>query len=348
MQSFFDLTFEALTGKVQAWGQPAYRARQIWQAVYRDLAASPDAITTLGKPLRQQLGETLSLASLTPAVTLRSSDQQTRKTLFNLADGRAIETVLMSYDHDGTKSRQTVCISAQAGCALGCVFCATGQMGFQRNLTAGEMVEQVLYYARVLKSEGESLTNVVVMGMGEPFLNYEATLAAIDRLNDAEGFNFGERRITVSTVGLPAMIERFAAERRQVNLAVSLHAATDKLRSRLLPINRQYSLSVLLPAIRHYIELTHRRVTFEWALIKGVNDTSEQALKLADLAAGLLCHVNLIQLNPSQGYAEAGSTREQAEAFKAVLDGRGIPCTIRVRRGIDIHAGCGQLAGRVS
>jgi 23S rRNA (adenine2503-C2)-methyltransferase len=348
MSSFFDLTFDQLAAQVQAWGQPAYRAKQIWQAVYRDLAASPDAITTLGKPLRQQLAESLPLSSLTPAVSLTSSDEQTRKTLFNLADGRAIETVLMSYDHDGTKSRQTVCLSSQAGCALGCVFCATGQMGFQRNLTAGEMVEQVVYYARMLKSEGEVLTNVVVMGMGEPFLNYNATLAAIDRLNDAEGFNFGERRFTVSTVGLPAMIERFAADHRQINLAVSLHAASDKLRSRLLPINRQHSLSALLPAIRHYTELTHRRVTFEWALIRGVNDDADQAALLADLVAGLLCHVNLIQLNPSQGYGEAGSTREQAEAFKAVLDERKIPCTIRVRRGIDIHAGCGQLAGRVS
>ena len=346
MQSIFELTFDQLAEQVQAWGQPAYRARQIWQGVYRDLAASPDDITTLGKPLRAQLGQALSLASLTPAVSLRSSDGQTRKTLFHLGDGRPIETVLMSYDHDGTRSRQTVCISSQAGCALGCVFCATGQMGFGRNLTLGEMVEQVLYFARQLKAEGDSLTNVVIMGMGEPFLNYEATLAAIDHLNDPEGFNFGERRITVSTVGIVPAVERFAEERRQVNLAVSLHAATDKLRTQLMPINRKYPLSALIPALRHYTDLTHRRVTFEWALIRGVNDTPEQAQKLTDLAAGLLCHVNLIPLNPSDGYAESPSTAEQVTAFKAVLDQRGIPCTVRVRRGVDIHAGCGQLAGK--
>jgi 23S rRNA (adenine2503-C2)-methyltransferase len=348
MPSFFDLTLDQLAEQVQAWGQPLYRARQIWQAAYRDLVASFDDITTLGKPLRAQLGQALSLSTLTPAVSLRSSDGQTRKTLFHLSDGLAVETVLMSYDHDATKSRQTVCISSQAGCALGCVFCATGQMGFGRNLTAGEIVEQVLYYARVLKAEDDSLTNVVVMGMGEPFLNYEATLAAIDRLNDPEGFNFGERRITVSTVGIVPAIERFAAEHRQVNLAVSLHAATDKLRSRLMPINHKYPLSALIPALRQYTELTHRRVTFEWALIRGVNDLPEQALKLADLAAGLLCHVNLIPLNPSQGYGEAPSTTEQVAAFKAVLDQRGIPCTVRVRRGVDIHAGCGQLAGQAN
>ena len=183
------------------------------------------------------------------------------------------------------------------------------------------------------------------MGMGEPFHNYDATLAAIDILNHPEGFNFGARRITLSTVGLPPMIERFAEEKRQVNLAVSLHAATDSLRTELLPINKKYPLAVLFAAIRNYFETTRRRVTFEWALIQGKNDTPEQARALADLAHGLPCHVNVIPLNPTRNYAGAASTRERAAAFKSMLEAHSIPCTIRVRRGIDINAGCGQLAG---
>ncbi len=357
MDSFYDITLEQLGQQLQAWQEPPYRARQIWQAVYHQLAASPDAITTLPGPLRQKLAEAYTFAGLTPETTLTSHDQQTEKVLFRLADGQAIETVLMRYgdpaapeadDHRAAKARRTLCISSQVGCALGCVFCATGQLGFRRNLTAGEMVAQVLFFARQLKARQESLTNVVIMGMGEPFLNYEATLAAIDRLNDAAGFNFGERRITLSTAGVAPAIERFAAEHRQVNLAVSLHAATDPLRSQLVPLNRKYPLAGLLRAVRKYVEATHRRVTFEWALISGQNDTADQAMALSQLLAGLLCHVNLIPLNPSQGYAGAASTHEQAAMFKTLLEGRGLPTTIRVRRGIEISAGCGQLAGKAS
>jgi 23S rRNA (adenine2503-C2)-methyltransferase len=352
--SIFDLTFEQVAQAVEAWGEPRYRAKQIWQAVYHHLAASPEEVTTLPKPLRQKLAEAFTFGSLTPATTLTSSDGQTRKTLFRLADGAAIEAVLMNYGESGlayeskasAHGRRTVCISCQAGCALGCVFCATGQMGFTRNLTAGEIVEQVLYYARALKPQ--PLTNIVIMGMGEPFLNYDNTLAAVDILNSADGFNFGERRITISTVGIVPGIERFAAEKCQVNLAISLHAATDKLRSQLMPISRRYPLSALIPAVRQYVEATRRRVTFEWALIRDVNDTPEQATKLADLAAGLpLAHVNLIPLNPSHGYPGMASTRERVAAFKAVLDARSVPCTVRLRRGVDIAAGCGQLAGMV-
>ena len=179
--------------------------------------------------------------------------------------------------------RRSLCISTQAGCAMGCVFCATGQMGFRRNLSSGEIVEQVLFYARQLKEMGEQVTNVVIMGMGEPFHNYEATMQAIDRLNDPTGFNFGARRFTISTVGLVPAIRRFASEGRQVNLAISLHAADDELRSSLLPVNRKYPLAELLAACQEYVETTHRRITFEWALIQGVSDTLEQARKLAGL-----------------------------------------------------------------
>jgi 23S rRNA (adenine2503-C2)-methyltransferase len=227
---------------------------------------------------------------------------------------------------------------------MGCVFCATGQMGFRRHLSAGEIVEQVLWFARELKAESDHLTNIVVMGMGEPFHNYDATMAAVDRLNDPRGFNFGARRITISTVGLVPMIERFAAEKRQVNLAVSLHAATDDLRTELLPINQKYPLAALFRAVRQYCAETRRRVTFEWALIEGKNDTPEQALALAVLAAGLPCHVNVIPLNPTRDYSGRATTRARAAAFKGILERHGLTCTIRVRRGIDINAGCGQLA----
>jgi 23S rRNA (adenine2503-C2)-methyltransferase len=220
-------------------------------------------------------------------------------------------------------------------------------MGFRRHLTAGEIVEQVLVFARELRRLDDRLTNIVVMGMGEPFHNYDATLAAVDILNEARGFNFGARRITLSTVGLVPMIDRFAAEKRQVNLAVSLHAATDDLRTELLPINKKYPLAQLFGAVRRYYAATHRRVTFEWALIQGKNDTREQARALAALAAGLPCHVNVIPLNPTRDYAGQATTRERAAAFQAALSDHGIPCTIRVRRGIDINAGCGQLATEV-
>ena len=339
MQSLLDISLEHLTQRLETWGEPQFRAQQIWQAIYHDLATSPDEITTLPKLLREKLKAEFTLGSLSPAAEARSSDGQTRKRLFRLPDGKSIEAVLMGYE-----KRRTTCISTQAGCAMGCVFCATGQMGFRRHLRAGEIVEQVLWFARELKAKGDRLTNIVVMGMGEPFHNYEATMAAVDRLNDPAGFNFGARRITLSTVGLAPMIERFAAERRQVNLAVSLHAATDELRSELLPINKKYPLAVLFEAVRKYYALTKRRVTFEWALIQGKNDTAAQARALADLAVGLPCHVNVIPLNPTRDYAGQATTRARAAAFKAALESCGLPCTIRVRRGIDINAGCGQLA----
>ena len=247
----------------------------------------------------------------------------------------------MHYDR-----RKTLCISTQAGCAMGCVFCATGQMGFKRHLTSGEIVEEVLYYARMLRAEGEQVTNVVFMGMGEPFHNYDATMSAIQRLNHPEGMNLGARRFTISTVGLVPVIKRFADEKSQVNLAISLHAANDELRSSMLPINRKYPIEELMTACREYIEKTGRRLTFEWALIQDVNDSVETARELGNLLRGMIAHVNVIPLNPTHKFAGKGSTRERAAAFKAELEQAGIPCTVRMRRGIDIQAGCGQLATR--
>jgi 23S rRNA (adenine2503-C2)-methyltransferase len=229
---------------------------------------------------------------------------------------------------------------------MGCIFCATGHMGFTRNLTAGEIVEQVIFIARHLHSTDERLSNIVVMGMGEPFHNYEALMQAISRLSDADGFRFGARRITISTIGIIPAIERFTLERSQINLAVSLHAATNPLRDTLLPINRRYPLEPLISACRAYVANTGRRITFEWALIKGLNDTLEQANSLISLISGLNCHINLIPLNPTTNYRAEPSSPESVQAFKDVLTARGIACSTRIRRGIDIHAGCGQLAIR--
>ncbi len=335
----YDLDFEALREVVVAWKEPAFRTKQIWQGLYRQLWDTPEQFSNLPANLRSKLAQEFSFSHLTPSQVAHSSDRETVKTLFTLPDQKAIEAVLMRYE-----SRRTLCISTQAGCAMGCVFCATGQMGFKRHLSSGEIVEQVLHYARTLQAQGEAVTNIVVMGMGEPFHNYDATLDAIDRLNHPEGMNLGARRFTISTVGLIPMIERFASEERQVNLAISLHAADDETRSALLPINRKYPIADLIQACRDYVEKTGRRITFEWALIYGSNDTPEQALKLAALLKGLICHVNVIPLNPTTKFSGRATTQDRAKAFCAILEQNGIPATIRIRRGIDIQAGCGQLA----
>ena len=345
----YDLDPDEITNLLKGWNEPPYRAKQIWQGLYQHFYDSAAQFTNLPKSLREKLAP-LCVSPIRPKLYLDSSDGQTRKTLFELHDGQVIEAVLMRYDPDTFrgKSRRTLCISTQAGCAMGCVFCATGQMGFKRHLTSGEIVAQVMYYARLLKQENENVTNIVLMGMGEPFHNYDNTMAAIDRLNDADGYNFGARRFTVSTVGLVPMIRRFADEKRQVNLAISLHAADDEARVSMLPINKKYKIEDVIAACRYYIAQTGRRVTFEWALINGVNDTPEVARKLAVKLKGLLCHVNAIPLNPTAGYAGKATDRQRAALFKETLEQAGIPCTIRMKRGVDIQAGCGQLAGAVS
>jgi 23S rRNA (adenine2503-C2)-methyltransferase len=337
----YDFDLPALTELVRGWGEPAFRARQIWQGLYKNIWTSPNEFSNLPKSLRDKMAAHLRFEVLEPTLKLDSSDGQTRKTLFRLPDGRQIEAVLMRYDR-----RRTLCISTQVGCAMGCTFCATGQMGFLRHLSSGEIIAQVMYYAKLLQVENEAVTNVVLMGMGEPFHNYENTMQAIDRLNDPDGYNFGARRFTISTSGLVPAIRRFAEEKRQVNLAVSLHAAEDDKRVAMMPVNKRYNIEELMDACREYVQKTGRRITFEWALIHEVNDTPEEAQKLASLLKGLLCHVNAIPLNPTTGYSGQATTKERAAVFKEVLERNGIPCTIRMRRGIDIQAGCGQLASR--
>jgi 23S rRNA (adenine2503-C2)-methyltransferase len=287
------------------------------------------------------LKESLEFSHLQEIDTLRSKDHQTIKNLYKLPSGSLIESVLMRYDR-----RETICISTQSGCAVGCEFCATGQLGFKQNLTAGEIVEQVLNFSRFLKKEEFTISNVVIMGMGEPFLNYDNTLKAISLLNDPNGFNMGMRRFTISTVGIIPGIERFTRENSQVNLAISLHAANDQLRQSLIPIAKTYPLDQLFIACNKYIDATRRRLTFEWAMIQGINDCPEDAHELASRVKHMLCHVNLIPLNPTTQYDCQPSSHERVEAFKAMLDSQGIPCSIRIRRGVDIAAGCGQLAAK--
>lgn len=354
----YDLDLPALIRLLEEWNEPAYRAKQIWQGLYQKQYNTPEQFITLPKTLREKMAQHLSFQPFSVKVSQNSSDQSTRKTLFELADHHLIEAVLMRYGHPVdtrenpeariTKPRRTLCISTQAGCAMGCVFCATGQIGFKRNLTSGEIIAQVMYYAQMLLGQGETVSNVVFMGMGEPFHNYDNTMAAIDRLNHPEGYHFGARRFTISTVGLVPQIRRFANELRQVNLAISLHAVDNDERSAMMPVNQRYKIEEVLEACQYYVEKTSRRITIEWALIHGVNDTPEVAKTLASRLRGLMCHVNAIPLNPTAGFDGQATDRQRAALFKEVLEQAGIPCTIRMRRGIDINAGCGQLAGAMS
>lgn len=343
MIHLYDLTLDELVEAVVSWEQPAFRARQIWRWLYTQKVSSIADMKNLPQALRDQLAAQTQLSAFAVERELFSNDGHTQKWLFRLGDGQLIESVLMGYA-DG---RWTACISSQAGCAMGCVFCATGQMGFARQLSVGEIVEQTIFIARWLDARQQRLSNVVFMGMGEPLHNYDAILSAIQRLNAPEGLGIGQRHITLSTVGLVPQMRRFADEGLQVTLAISLHAATDEERSALLPVNKRWPLAELLDACRYYIEQTGRRISFEWALIAGENDTPEQSHALGVLLAGMLCHVNLIPLNPTTDYSGQPSDQGRVLAFQAILADYGVSSTIRIRRGIDINAGCGQLKATV-
>ncbi|TFG48704.1 MAG: 23S rRNA (adenine(2503)-C(2))-methyltransferase RlmN [Anaerolineales bacterium] len=337
--NLYDLNLEQINTIVEDLGEPTFRSKQIWQGLYQNLWQSMDDFTPLPLPFRDHLSQHYCLGSLTRETEISSRDGFTQKYLYRLEDGAAIETVLMAYDN-----RQTVCISSQVGCAMGCGFCATGNMGLIRNLSQGEIIEQVIKTESLLSLQGKTLTNVVLMGMGEPFHNYQSVMDAIRLLNDPDGFGMGMRRFTISTVGLVPGIKKFTTEKTQINLAISLHAADDGLRSSIVPGNKKYPIKDLLAACDEYIKITHRRVTIEWALIDRINDSLDQARKLANLLADKQYHVNLIQLNPVDHYQGLPSPDQQARDFKGILTSAGIPCTIRLRRGIDIQAGCGQLA----
>lgn len=317
-------------------GQPRYRLDQVWAGLYDQLAA-PSELTNLPKAVRAELAERLPLAL--EVVTESTGDGgETVKWLWSLDDGTRVETVLMHY-----ADRSTVCVSSQAGCAMGCTFCATGQAGFDRQLTAGEIVEQVVRAARRAKDDGRRLSNIVFMGMGEPLANYDATWAAVERLHGDLGRS--ARSITISTVGIVPGIRRLADAALPVNLAVSLHAADDRLRDELVPINKRYPLSVLMDACAGYLMAKGRRLSFEWALIDGVNDRDVDADLLIERSHSLplAAHVNLIPLNPTPGYAVRGTPMRRVRAFRDRLRAGGVNATVRATRGTDIDAACGQL-----
>jgi 23S rRNA (adenine2503-C2)-methyltransferase len=338
--NLYTLSKPELTDLIIAWGFPKFRAGQVWDWLYTSFITDITLMTNLPAPLRERLIAEATIGTLTLTAEQSSRDGTTKR-LYHLPDGQLIESVLMPYDDD----RRTACISTQAGCAMGCVFCATGQMGFARHLRADEIFEQAARFASLLHAEGERLSNVVLMGMGEPFHNYDESLKAVHRLMDDLGI--GARHITISTVGLVPQIRRFADEGLQVRLAISLHAATNAERGALLPINKKWDLPELMRACRYYIQKTGKRVTFEWALIKGKTDTAEQAHALGQLLQGMYCHVNAIPLNPTTGYNGDPSTPNNAQEFTDILESYGVSVTIRVRRGIDIDAGCGQLKSQV-
>ena len=319
---------------------PAYRLKQVRQAVFKQLIGSWDEATSLPPAVRSLLQREVPLSALVLVREVTADDGNTVKAALRLADGPVIETVLMRHG-DG---RRTVCVSSQAGCPMRCAFCATGQLGLKRNLTAEEIVDQVLHFGRYLKPAKESVTNVVVMGMGEPLHNLDHVLAAIRELNSSDGLGVGARRFSISTCGIIPGIARLAAETLQVNLAVSLHAPNQALRERLMPVARAYPLDKLMAACRAYVEQTGRKIFFEYLLIDGINDLDEQAEELARLMDHHLYHVNLIKYH-STGEFRA-SPRVRRERFMKILEERGIPVTFRLSYGEDIDAACGQLAGR--
>jgi 23S rRNA (adenine2503-C2)-methyltransferase len=322
-------------------GQPAYRAGQVYEALTRGLVTDFAAVTTLPKSLREELAARLLPLSLTEVETRAESRGTARKTLFQTADGHPVEAVLML-----VAGRATVCVSTQVGCAVGCAFCASGRLGLRRDLTAEEIVDQVLHFARVLRDEGERhVTNVVFMGMGEPFHNYAQTLRACRLLNDPKGFGLAARSISVSTVGVVPGIDKFAAEPLQLNLAVSLHAATDELRDRLVPLNLAYPLEAVFAACDRYVKTTRRKLLFEYVVLRGVNDTPAQAVALAQRLRHPLYHLNLIAYNETGGEFTRPQPGE-LEALHARLERAGVSVTVRHSPGGDIEAACGQLALR--
>ena len=342
VHNLYDLSRPALGSLLSDWGYSDYHADIVWRYLYGRRVTSLAEMSELRTDLAQKLRRHTTLQPLACVMEQESRDG-TRKALLRLPDAQMIETVLMPY-----RDRYTACVSTQAGCAMGCVFCATGQMGFARHLSAGEIVAQVLYaHGAADEDEGRHLRNVVFMGMGEPLHNYEATMTAIDILCEDTGLAIGPSYITLSTVGVVPGIRRLAEEDRPINLAVSLHGATDEERNALVPVGRKWNLHALMEACRHYCRRRERRIFFEWTLIEGQNDTPQQAHALGHLLQGLEAHVNLIPLNPTGDYAGRPSQSGAVRRFREILDEYELPSTVRQRRGIDIDAGCGQLRQRV-
>lgn len=344
-RSLHDLSLREIEEELSAGGINAHHAKALWRAVQRegelDLA-SRDFSPPLKRWVEAHVGEDKSFFLDAPVVVdeTHSSDGLTRKFLLRHRDGQTTETVLMGYD-----GRHTACVSSQAGCAMGCVFCATGQMGFVRHLRPGEIVAQVLHARRVLEATqpGRRLRNLVLMGMGEPLHNYDSVIRALDIISNVRGIGIGPARISISTVGVVPGIMRLADEGRPYRLAVSLHGSTEEERSALVPASKKWSLAELIAACRKYGEITGKRIFFEWTLIAGKNDSPDTARRLAALLEGIDGHVNLIPLNPTGGFAGTPAGEAAGYEFQRILLEAGFPCTFRQRRGIDVAAGCGQL-----
>ncbi len=339
----------ALAAMLAGMGEPVFRARQVGDSVWRSEAASWDDVTTLGRPLRAGLAERLRFDALTATEVRLADDGATEKALHQLSDGRLVESVLMHYPARGERrERNTLCISSQAGCAVGCPFCATGELGFERDLDVAEIVDQVRHARRRLSATGRHLTNLVFMGMGEPLLNLDAVVGAALVITDAERFGLGARHVTISTSGVVPGIERLTAMRPQWTLAVSLHAARDSLRDLLVPLNRRWPVRAVIAAAAGYAAATGRRVSYEYVMIDGLNDTPADADALARLLAGSGSHVNCIPMNAVAHTPWQASAPDRIEAFANRLRAAGIGVTVRRNRGQEVGAACGQLAAEKS
>ena len=365
LPTLLDFDLPALTEQVKEWGHPGFRAKQLYRQLWVNQACDFEEMSDLPATFRGFLNEHARVTSLRERLVRRGDGGLTRKAVFSLPGNETVEAVLMVYP-----GRATVCVSSQAGCPMGCTFCATAKLGFQQDLSPGDIAYQVLWAQRELEKIPEDLdagaerhrvydssdvparlTNVVFMGMGEPFNNYDNWRRSVELLHDPAGFNFGARNFTVSTVGLVPGIQKLMDDPLQINLAISLHSADDEIRSEMMPVNRRYPIADLLDAVRDYTAKTHRRVSFEYVLIDGKNDSEEEAEKLAStlLSKGKFpMHVNLIPLNPVDDTGMTRSSRNRVNGFRDHLERRGIPATIRIQRGVDIDAACGQLAGDVA
>ena len=326
-------------------GEPGYRARQVMEALWQSDAAGPADISALPGSLRAALDDAFAWDTLADTETRSGDGDLTVKAVHRLNDGALVESVLMRYPARGARrERHTLCISSQAGCAVGCPFCATGELGFTRDLEVAEIVDQVRHAARRLRPEGRRLTNVVFMGMGEPLLNLERVLAAVDALHDPGRFGLGARHITVSTSGVVPGIRELTSRGSQFTLAVSLHAARDALRDVLVPLNRRWPVAEVVAAARDHARVTGRRISYEVTLIGGINDTEQDAAAMAQLLRGELAHVNLIPMNPVAHTPWTASEPAVVARFASRLRAAGIGTTVRLNRGVEIGAACGQLA----
>jgi 23S rRNA (adenine2503-C2)-methyltransferase len=341
VKNILDLEYSTLEEKFRQLKEPSFRASQIWEGLYKLNYSNWNDFSNLPISLRTSLAQQYNILSLAPIKEDKTIDDRTTKILFQLDDGNFIESV-----HLINKNRNTICISTQVGCPVGCVFCATGKNGFLRNLYVSEIIGQVLFFSHRLHAIGQRISNIVLMGMGEPFLNYNATLQAVKRFNDPKGIDLGARRITISTIGIVEKIIKFADEQRQFNLAISLHAPDDKIREELIPIAKKYTIKEILKSAYYYISKTNRRITYEYVLIDKINSKRGHAQALAELLKNQNCHVNLIGLNPNSRFDGKPPSVKSINAFSNILLREGISTTIRNSQGSKIKAGCGQLAGK--